>query len=320
MNRALINSARTCGLAFILMITGIVSATDIVTYYHVDQLGSPKYATDDTGALKWKEQYKPYGQRRLKEADSVNPQTGIANDNGWAEKIWYTGKEEELGMDINYFGARWYDPQLGRFLARDPVGFQNGNVHSFNRYTYVNNNPYKYVDPDGEFAQLIWGGIGGAAFDVALQGIAIATGTQDEFSWGQLATSTLVGAATGGLSVAAKATSVKRAVDGGKATKGAKPVISKQKQAGHIPGTPQNANRVKQGKATSSFFGEKSGERLTQQAFEKGKPVPKRPGVREHDFGVSTGTGPNGGMQTKVRVHQDSKGRIHGHPSGPERF
>ena len=221
MNRALINSARTFGLAFILMITGIVSATDIVTYYHVDQLGSPKYATDDTGALKWKEQYKPFGERRLKEADSVNPQTGMANDNGWAEKIWYTGKEEELGMDINYFGARWYDPQLGRFLARDPVGFQNGNVHSFNRYTYVNNNPYKYIDPDGEFAQLIWGGIGGAAFDAALQGIAIASGTQDEFSWGQLGKSTLVGAATGGLSLATKAVSIKRAVDARKAAKGA---------------------------------------------------------------------------------------------------
>ena len=102
--------------------------------------------------------------------------------------------------------------------------------------------------------------------------------------------------------------------------KGAGPAISKQKQAGHIPGTPQNANRLKQGKPTSSFFGEKSGERLTQQAFEKGKPVSGRPNVREHDFGVSTGTGPNGGMQTRVRVHQDSKGRIHGHPSGPERF
>ncbi|HAB39972.1 MAG TPA: hypothetical protein DCE52_18565 [Rhodobacteraceae bacterium] len=202
------------------MITGVASATDIVTYYHVDQLGSPKYATDDTGALKWKEQYKPFGERRLKEADSVNPQTGMANDNGWADKIWYTGKEEELGMDINYFGARWYDPQLGRFLARDPVGFQNGNVHSFNRYTYVNNNPYKYIDPDGEFAQLIWGGIGGAAFDAALQGIAIASGTQDEFSWGQLGKSTLVGAATGGLSLATKAVSIKRAVDASKAAKG----------------------------------------------------------------------------------------------------
>ena len=109
-------------------------------------------------------------------------------------------------------------------------------------------------------------------------------------------------------------------VDGFVVTKGTKPAISPQKQAGHIPGTPQNANRLRQGKPTSSFFGEKSGERLTQQAFEKGKPVPGRPNVREHDFGVSTGTGPNGGMQTRVRVHQDSKGRIHGHPSGSERY
>ncbi len=116
--------------------------------------------------------------------------------------------------------------------------------------------------------------------------------------------------------------SATKAVGGasGKVKKGTKPEISVQKQAGHIPGTPQNANRRKQGKPTSAFFGEKSGAQLTQVAFEKGKPVPGRPNVREHDFGVSIGTGPNGGMQTRVRVHQDSKGRIHGHPSGPERY
>jgi len=101
---------------------------------------------------------------------------------------------------------------------------------------------------------------------------------------------------------------------------GDQPVISSQKQAGHIPNTPQKLNRVKQGQPTSTFFGEQSGERLTQQAFNKGKPVPGRPNVREHDFGVSVGTGPNGGMQTKVRVHQDSKGRIHGHPAGQEKY
>ena len=61
------------------------------------------------------------------------------------------------------------------------------------------------------------------------------------------------------------------------ATKSVKPAISAQKQAGHIPGTPQNANRLKQGKPTSSFFGENSGNLLTRQAFEKGKPVPGRP-------------------------------------------
>ena len=43
--------------------------------------------------------------------------------------------------------ARYYDPVIGRFYSNDPVGFRG--VHSFNRYAYANNNPYKYVDPDG---------------------------------------------------------------------------------------------------------------------------------------------------------------------------
>jgi uncharacterized protein RhaS with RHS repeats len=48
--------------------------------------------------------------------------------------------------------ARQYDPVVGRFMSIDPVGFQETNVHSFNRYAYANNNPYKYVDPDGRDA------------------------------------------------------------------------------------------------------------------------------------------------------------------------
>ena len=46
--------------------------------------------------------------------------------------------------------ARYYDPVIGRFLSNDPVGYSN--THNFNRYAYANNNPYKYVDPDGENA------------------------------------------------------------------------------------------------------------------------------------------------------------------------
>ena len=45
--------------------------------------------------------------------------------------------------------ARYYDPLIGRFYSNDPVGFRD--VHSFNRYAYANNSPYKYVDPNGEF-------------------------------------------------------------------------------------------------------------------------------------------------------------------------
>ena len=52
--------------------------------------------------------------------------------------------------------ARYYDPVIGRFYSNDPVDamghFGRGNpIHGFNRYTYANNNPYKYVDPDGKF-------------------------------------------------------------------------------------------------------------------------------------------------------------------------
>lgn len=94
--------------------------------------------------------------------------------------------------------------------------------------------------------------------------------------------------------------------------------ISPQKQAGHVKGTPQYNNRVKAGKPTSYFDDAVSAESLTQEAWQKGAPVPGRPNVRDYDFGKPIGTGTGGGKVTKVRVHMDSKGRIHGHPKGKE--
>ncbi len=67
--------------------------------------------------------------------------------------LWYTGKPEEEALGLSYFGARWYNPKLGRFMGMDPVEAQAGNLHSFNRYAYANNNPYKFVDPDGQAAE-----------------------------------------------------------------------------------------------------------------------------------------------------------------------
>ncbi|WDE10482.1 polymorphic toxin-type HINT domain-containing protein [Thalassomonas haliotis] len=49
--------------------------------------------------------------------------------------------------------ARYYDPVIGRFYSNDPVGASN--VHNFNRYAYANNNPYRYVDPDGRNADSV---------------------------------------------------------------------------------------------------------------------------------------------------------------------
>ena len=125
-----------------------VGAAETITYYHNDALGSPVAATDEAGNLLWREAYRPYGSRLLKE-------DGGTND------TWYTGKQEDSGTGLSYFGARWYDPNIGRFMAIDPVDFKESNIHSFNRYAYANNNPYKYVDPDGERAVGINIGIGG---------------------------------------------------------------------------------------------------------------------------------------------------------------
>ena len=49
--------------------------------------------------------------------------------------------------------VRYYDPVAGRFLSVDPVLTDENTGASFNRYVYVNNNPYKYVDPDGRAAK-----------------------------------------------------------------------------------------------------------------------------------------------------------------------
>ena len=51
--------------------------------------------------------------------------------------------------------ARYYDPVIGRFYSNDPVGFRD--IHSFNRYAYANNNPYRYIDPDGKESWAITG-------------------------------------------------------------------------------------------------------------------------------------------------------------------
>jgi len=136
-----------------LLTLGQADAKDRVAYFHNDALGSPVAATDEAGNMLWREEYAPYGQRLLKQ------------DNG-SNTLWYTGKEEEEELGIQYFGARWYDPSIGRFLAMDPVGFDEGNIQSYNKYAYANNNPYKYVDPDGRAVE--------TALDIVSLGFSIA--------------------------------------------------------------------------------------------------------------------------------------------------
>ena len=49
----------------------------------------------------------------------------------------------------DFMHARYYSPNLGRFLSVDSVGGEVGSSQSWNRYSYVNNNPLNLIDPDG---------------------------------------------------------------------------------------------------------------------------------------------------------------------------
>lgn len=131
----------------------ITVTSELLTFIHSSVSGSPIMATNSAGAMVWNEDYSAFGER-------VKNQSG-ANSGAAANQNWFIGKPVDSATGLVYFGARWYDPQVGRFLGFDPAGVDEDNPHSFNRYAYGNNNPNKYLDPDGRQAVQVAIGLGG---------------------------------------------------------------------------------------------------------------------------------------------------------------
>jgi len=111
-------------------------------YSHTDALGSPVARSNSAGAVTERTRYEPYGATV---AGSTNP-TGIG----------FTGHVNDADTGLVYMQQRYYDPIAGRFLSVDPVVTDTKTGSSFNRYVYGNNNPYKFKDPDGRFAETLW--------------------------------------------------------------------------------------------------------------------------------------------------------------------
>jgi RHS repeat-associated protein len=62
----------------------------------------------------------------------------------------YTGQRNETEIGLYYYVARFYDPQLGRFISADTIVPEPGNVKAYDRYSYVTNNPINFNDPSGK--------------------------------------------------------------------------------------------------------------------------------------------------------------------------
>lgn len=91
----------------------------------------------------------------------------------------YTGQEQDSETGLYNYNARLYDPDLARFLAPDTIVPDPANPQSFNRYSYVLNNPMDLVDPTGHHS--IWGDILGGLEIIAGGVIAICAPYADEF-------------------------------------------------------------------------------------------------------------------------------------------
>jgi len=104
-----------------------------VLYFHYDQLGSTTLVTDPQANVVSQVNYEPYGAiaKSSTGEDAFRPK--------------FTGKEYDSNSELYYFGARYYDANLGRFLTPDPAR------QYFSPYVYGNGDPLSGTDPTGMF-------------------------------------------------------------------------------------------------------------------------------------------------------------------------
>jgi len=109
-------------------------------FFLTDVLGSVMALTDAAGVLAETYQYDAYGRVHFFSASGI--QTGSSTlDNPYL----FTGRLYDADAGIYYYRARYYHPELGRFLNPDPKGFIDG----MNLYEYAMSNPLRYTDPRG---------------------------------------------------------------------------------------------------------------------------------------------------------------------------
>jgi RHS repeat-associated protein len=101
-----------------------------------DHLGSSSVTTTANGTWYSELRYSVFGETRY--SSGITP-----------TDYRYTGQLEQADVNLYYYNARWYDPELGRFIQADTIVPEPGSAKSYDRYSYVNNNPVRYTDPSG---------------------------------------------------------------------------------------------------------------------------------------------------------------------------
>jgi RHS repeat-associated protein len=111
-------------------------------YYHYDGIGSTVGMSDFSGNVVNRYAYDAFGKVLNQEETIPNP----------FKYVGQFGVMDE-GNGLLYMRARYYDPEIGRFINKDPIGLLGG----LNMYSYVANNPVSWIDPEGLEIFVLWG-------------------------------------------------------------------------------------------------------------------------------------------------------------------
>jgi RHS repeat-associated protein len=106
---------------------------DAVYWVHSDRIGRPLRMTDTSGRVVWSAEYDAFGAAQI-DVDEVTLNLRLP------------GQYYDAETGLHYNGLRYYDPSLGRYLQKDPLGAEG------NAYAYAENNPLGQVDPTGGFS------------------------------------------------------------------------------------------------------------------------------------------------------------------------
>ena len=111
-------------------------------YYHKDGMNSITSLTDKESKEVEKYIYNAFGKMTI--YDERDNKIEVSQfDNPYS----FTGREHDSETGLHYHRARYYSPEIARWISEDPIEFDGGDM---NLYRYVMNNPLYYFDPDGE--------------------------------------------------------------------------------------------------------------------------------------------------------------------------
>lgn len=112
-------------------------------HYYTDQVDSVKVVADGDGRVVTRMEYLPYGETWWQEGDEDN-------------RPKYNSQEWDEETGFYFYNARHYDPEIARFVTADSVVPEQTSMQSWNRFSYVRNNPIIYKDPTGHKETSMW--------------------------------------------------------------------------------------------------------------------------------------------------------------------